>query len=136
VSRAKPPRLTRESVEQAVESLKGRIKEVNKESEGKFTITEAVAFGDFLLSDRPRVQPADVGIGLARRGVAAGEFQTASDAQTEGLFLRQLRGKTAATEHQTLRRVDEQKVPSQLAVDAHMRRSAINRLRSLPAKNE
>jgi hypothetical protein len=76
VSRAKPPRLTRESVEQAVESLKGRIKEVNKESEGKFTITEAVAFGDFLLSDRPRVQPADVGIGLARRGVAAGEFQT------------------------------------------------------------
>lgn len=47
--------MTRESVEQAVESLKGRIKEVNKESEGEFTITEAVAFGDFLLSDRPRV---------------------------------------------------------------------------------
>jgi hypothetical protein len=95
VSRAKPPRLTRESVAQAVESLKGRIKEVNRKSKAVFKITEAVAFGDFLLSDRPRVQPADVGIGLARRGVAAGEFQTASDARTEGVFLRQLRGKTA-----------------------------------------
>jgi len=95
VSRAMPPRLTRESVEQAVESLKGRIRDVNKESKGVFRITEAVAFGDFLLSDRPRVQPADVGIGLVRRGVAAGEFQTASDARTEGVFLRQLRGKTA-----------------------------------------
>lgn len=95
VSRAKPPRLTRESVEQAVESLKGRIKQVNGESKAVFRITEAVAFGDFLLSDRPRVQPADVGIGLARRGVAAREFQTASDARTEAVFLRQLRGKTA-----------------------------------------
>ena len=95
VSRAKPPRLTRESVAQAVESLKGRIKEVNKESKAVFRITEAVAFGDFLLGDRPRVQPADVGIGLARRGAAAGEFQTASDARTEAVFLRQLRGKTA-----------------------------------------
>jgi hypothetical protein len=104
VSRAKPPRLTREIVEQAVESLKGRIKEVNTESKGVFTITEAVAFGDFLLSGRPRVQPADVGIGLARRGVAAGEFQTASDAQTEGLFLRQLRGKTTLL---SIRRYEE-----------------------------
>jgi DNA-binding transcriptional regulator YhcF (GntR family) len=94
VSRAKPPRFARESVEQAVESLKERIKEINKEAKSVFKITEAVAFGDFLLSDRPRVQPADVGVGLARRGVAAGELQTASDARTE-LFLRQLRGRTA-----------------------------------------
>jgi hypothetical protein len=95
VSRAKPPRFARESVEKAVESLKERIKEVNKESKAVFRITEAVAFGDFLLSDSPRVQPAAVGISLTRRGVAAGEFQTASDARTEDVFLRQLRGKTA-----------------------------------------
>jgi hypothetical protein len=95
VSRASPPRFARESVEEAVESLKGRIKEVNGESKSLFRINEAVAFGDFLLSDRPRVQAADVGVGVVRRGVAAGEFQTASDARTEALFLRQLRGKTA-----------------------------------------
>ena len=67
MSRAKAPRFARESVEQAVESLKERIKEINNEVKGVFKITEAVAFGDFLLSELPRVQPADVGIGLARR---------------------------------------------------------------------
>jgi len=55
VSGAKPPRFTRESVEQAVESLRERIKQVNRDSKATFKITDAVAFGDFL-SDRPRVQ--------------------------------------------------------------------------------
>jgi DNA-binding transcriptional regulator YhcF (GntR family) len=94
VSRAKPPRFTRESVEQAVESLEERINVINKEPKAIFKITEAVAFGDFLLSDRPRVQPADVGVRLVRRGVAAGELQTAFDARTEDVSLSQLRGKS------------------------------------------
>jgi DNA-binding transcriptional MocR family regulator len=95
VSGAKPPRFTRESVEQALESLKERIKQVNMDSQAAFRITDAVAFGDFLLSDRARVQAADVGIGLAPRGEAASEARSASAARLELQFLRQVRGKTA-----------------------------------------
>ena len=95
VSGAKPPRFTRESVEQAVESLKERIKQVNKDSKAAFRITNAVAFGDFLLSDRTRVQAAEVGIGLTPRGEAANEGRSASAARLERQFLRPVRGKTA-----------------------------------------
>jgi DNA-binding transcriptional MocR family regulator len=95
VSGAKPPRFTRESVEQAVASLKERIKQVNKDSQAAFRITVAVAFGDFLLSDRARVQAAEVGIALALRDEAAGEGRSASAARLERQFLRQIRGKTA-----------------------------------------
>jgi hypothetical protein len=95
VSGAKPPRFTRESVEQAVASLKERIKQVNKDSQAAFSITNAVAFGDFLLSDRTRVQAADVGIGLIRRGETANEARSASTAEAERQFLSQVRGRTA-----------------------------------------
>ena len=95
VSGAKAPRFTRENVESAVESLKERIEKVNKDAKTAFRITDAVAFGDFLLSDRTRVQAADVGIGLTRRGETANEARSASTARAEHQFLRQLRGKTA-----------------------------------------
>jgi hypothetical protein len=95
VSGAKPPRFTRESAEQAVESLKERIKQVNKDSKATFKITDAVAFGDFLLRDRPRVQAVDVGIGLTPRSAAANEPRSAPAAKAERQFFRQLRGRTA-----------------------------------------
>jgi hypothetical protein len=95
VSGAKSPRFTRENVERAVESLKERIKQVNKDAKAAFQITDAVAFGDFLLIDRTRVQAADVGIGLTRRGETANEVRSASSAEAERNFLRELRGKTA-----------------------------------------
>jgi DNA-binding transcriptional MocR family regulator len=76
VSGAKPPRFTRQSVEQAVESLKERIGQINNDSKATFRITGAVAFGDFLLSDRARVQAADVGIALTPRGEAASEARS------------------------------------------------------------
>lgn len=95
VSGAKAPRFTRESVERVVESLKEQIKHVNKDVKAAFRVTDALAFGDFLLSDRTRVQAADVGIGLTRRGDAANEFRSASSAEAEHKFLRELRGKTA-----------------------------------------
>jgi DNA-binding transcriptional regulator YhcF (GntR family) len=95
VSSAKAPRFTRESVEQAVESLKERIKQVNSDSKAAFRITDAVAFGDFLLSGRPRAQAAEVGIGLRARREVAGEPRSASTARAERQFLRQLRGRTA-----------------------------------------
>lgn len=93
VSGARPPRFTRESVQQAVDSLKERIKQVNRDPKSPFRVNDAVAFGDFL-GDHPRVQAADVGIGLQRRD-AAGEFQSAPEAQAEREFLRQLRGRSA-----------------------------------------
>ena len=95
VSGAKPPRFTRESVERAVESLKERIRQVNKDQQAAFRISDAVAFGDFLLSDPTRVQAGDVGIGLTPRDQAASDPKSASVAQAERQFLRQLRGKTA-----------------------------------------
>jgi DNA-binding transcriptional regulator YhcF (GntR family) len=95
VSAAKPPRYARESVEQAVDALKERIQQANKDQKAAFTITDAVAFGDFLLSDRTRVQAADVGIGLTRRGEAANVPRSASTANAERQFLSQLRGSTA-----------------------------------------
>jgi DNA-binding transcriptional regulator YhcF (GntR family) len=95
VSGAKPPRFTREIVERAAESLKERIKQVNKDSKAAFRISDAVAFGDFLLSDRTRVQAADVGIGLMPRGEAVAEPRSAPAAKAERQFFRQLRGKTA-----------------------------------------
>jgi hypothetical protein len=95
VSGAKPPRFTRESVEQAVAALKERIKNSNQDRRSPFRITDAVAFGDFLLKDRPRVQAADVGVGLARKDNTAGDLRSAADAKAERAFLRPLRGRTA-----------------------------------------
>jgi hypothetical protein len=95
VSGAKTPRFTRESVEQAVAALKDRIKSSNADRKLPLRITDAVAFGDFLLKDRPRVQAADVGIALAKRGDTEGDLRSASDARAERAFLRELRGKTA-----------------------------------------
>lgn len=95
VSGAKPPRFTRESVEQAIDALQERIREANKDTKAPFKVTDALAFGDFLLKDRTRVQAADVGVGLAKRGDKGGEPRSASDAKQERVFLRRLRGKTA-----------------------------------------
>ena len=68
VSGAKQPRFDRESVERALDSLRERIRQANKDAKSPFKISGAVAFGDFLVKGRARVQAADVGIQLARRG--------------------------------------------------------------------
>jgi hypothetical protein len=49
VSGAKFPGFTRDNVEQAVDFLRERIKEVNRDSKARLRSTHAVAFGDFLL---------------------------------------------------------------------------------------
>lgn len=92
LSGAKAPRFTRASVEEAMAALKKGIKGVNQDPKSLYRITEAVAFGDFLLKDRVRVQPAEVGIKLERRG-QADEPPTASSVHGEQEFLAQLRGK-------------------------------------------
>jgi hypothetical protein len=101
VSGAKTPRFTSESVERALGALKSRIQQNNKNRQAPFRITDALAFGDFLVPDRARVQSADVGIRLARREAlrrdnnSATEPRSASEAQAERKFLRDLRAKSA-----------------------------------------
>ncbi len=95
VSGAKQPRFDRESVERALDSLRERIRQANKDAKFPFKISGAVAFGDFLVKDRARVQAADVGIQLARRGEHVSDLHSASDAREERAFLRQLRGRAA-----------------------------------------
>src|SRR5690242_8304840 len=89
VSGSKAPRFTRERVAQALDDLRRRIGEINRDFKAPYKITEAAAFGDFL-SDRPRVQAAEVGIGLERR--AAGT-DGAGDAVKQRDFFRQLNAK-------------------------------------------
>jgi hypothetical protein len=95
VSGAKSPRFTHERVEEALAALEDRIKQSNKNPQAPFRITDAVAFGDFLLPNRARVQSADVGIRLARRGAPSNEPRSASGAQAERKFFRDLRAKSA-----------------------------------------
>lgn len=95
VSGTKAPRFARESVEQAVNALRERLKQTNQDAKAPFRVSEAVAFGDFLRKDRARVQAADVGIALEKRGQRQGQLRSASEAKQERAFLRQLRGKTA-----------------------------------------
>ena len=94
VSGAKQPRFTPENVKQALDSLAERIKDVNKNTAARFRISDAVAFGDFLLPDRARVQAADAGIALARREDKPGP-RSFSEAREEREFLRELRAKSA-----------------------------------------
>jgi hypothetical protein len=93
VSGAKAPRLSRERVETAITEFKSRIAQINSSRGAPYRIDVAVAFGDFLLTDRPKAQPADVGVRLVSRQ-ASGEPRSATSAKHEQAFLKELRGKT------------------------------------------
>jgi hypothetical protein len=94
ISGSKTPRFTPERVENALSSLSKRIKEINQDSQAKFKITKAVAFGDFL-DGRARVQAPDVGIQLVRREPDAAAAGAAREHSAERAFLKLLRGNTA-----------------------------------------
>jgi hypothetical protein len=99
VSGAKTPRLTREAVEQALSALRDRIRAINNDASSPYTISEAVAFGDFQ-SNEPRVQAADVGIRLTPRKANAEASGLATEHKAEEEFLKQLRGKSAVVHTQ------------------------------------
>jgi hypothetical protein len=90
---AKPPRFTRQSVEDALAGIRDRIKSANDDPEAQYRVTEAVAFGDFL-RDAARLQAADVGIRLVPESDSA-PIASAQEHSAELDFLKQLRGKTA-----------------------------------------
>jgi predicted ArsR family transcriptional regulator len=93
VSGGKAPRFTRESIENALAEMSKRIKSFNEDASASYQVNAAVAFGDFL-TDRARVQAAEVGIELQRRSPEQGSNQTAAEHARENAFLRQLRGKS------------------------------------------
>lgn len=93
VSGAKPPRFTRQGVENALAGPRDRIKVVNEDLDADYKITEAVAFGNFL-GDAVRVQAAEVGIRLVPRA-DADLITSAKEHAAELEFLKKLRGKTA-----------------------------------------
>ncbi|MFL6351419.1 MAG: hypothetical protein ACJ74Z_06175 [Bryobacteraceae bacterium] len=95
VSGAKTARFTREAVEQALSALRDRIRAINDDKKAEYTVSEAVAFGDFL-SDQPRFQAADVGAQLAPRKPGAQDASSAKEHKAKDEFLKQLRGRSAA----------------------------------------
>jgi hypothetical protein len=95
VSGAKAARFTREAVEQALSALRDRIQAINNDKKAEYTISEAVAFGDFL-SEQPRVQAADVGVRLTPGKPDSQGAASAVEHKAEEAFLKQLRGRSAA----------------------------------------
>jgi DNA-binding transcriptional regulator YhcF (GntR family) len=97
VSGSKTPRYSRATLEESLAALADHLKRVNEDSSARYKIAEAVAFGDFL-SDRVRVQAADIGIRLAPRSLAAEiprePAQPPSERERQTTFLKQLRGRT------------------------------------------
>jgi hypothetical protein len=91
VSGSKPPRFTPEKVNEALAALQKRITAKNQDRKSEFRISDAVAFGDFLIG-RSRVRAADVGIWLVARKARFGEHNSARE---EIAFLKQLRAKSA-----------------------------------------
>lgn len=93
VSGSKFPRYSRESVEQSLASFAERLKRVNEDRSAEYKIGDAVAFGDFL-SERARVQAADVGVRLEPRNPIGHHPHFASEQGRQEAFLKQLKDKT------------------------------------------
>jgi hypothetical protein len=96
VSGAKTPRLTRKAVEQALSTLADRIRATNDDPSSLYSISEAVAFGNFFSGEQARVQVGDVGIELRPRNADSEISGSAMGHRAEQAFLKQLRGKSAA----------------------------------------
>jgi hypothetical protein len=90
VSGSRLPRYKLQSVTEALVGLESRIKSSNLDRHARFQVSEAVAYGDFLLG-RSMVQAADVGIRLVS---GKGMAEEHSPSRLSVAFLRQLRGKT------------------------------------------
>lgn len=90
VSKSKPPRFTPERIEEAIAELRRRIAAGNRDARSQYQITVAVAFGEFL-SDRPRVQAAEVGIELARKKSNGAGMDSAEENKSQKLFLKNLK---------------------------------------------
>lgn len=86
ISGSRPPRFSAERIGDALSALRSRIKSNNMDRTASFRVTEAVAFGDFLLK-QSLAQAVDVGIAVARN--SKGRISDAAEIS----FLRSLRGR-------------------------------------------
>jgi DNA-binding transcriptional regulator YhcF (GntR family) len=98
VSGSKTPRYSHATVEESLAAFADHLKRVNEDSSARYKIAQAVAFGDFL-SNRVRVQAADIGIRLTPRSLAAEiprepAQQPPAERERQATFLKQLRGRT------------------------------------------
>lgn len=89
VSKSKPPRFTRERVNDVVADLRRRIVASNRDSRSRYHITKAVVFGEFL-SGRPRVQAVEVGVELSRKRSDGADGNLAKERKTQKAFLKSL----------------------------------------------
>jgi len=94
VSGSAAPRFTAKRVEEALSSLRERIKSVNKDARAPYKIIDAVAFGDFLNAPA-RVQAPDVGVHLSSRRGEKEIPRSATEHAAQQAFLKQLQGKNA-----------------------------------------
>jgi hypothetical protein len=91
VSGSKLPRYKLGSVNETLTVFEKTIKSVNQDRNAKFHISDAVAYGDFLLG-RSMAQAADVGVRLvAGKGISEENISSRQPVD----FLKQLRHKTA-----------------------------------------
>jgi hypothetical protein len=87
VSGSKSPRFSLANIDQALSALSARSADINNHAHSEFTVTKAVAFGDFLKRP-PKCQAADVGIELRQRVAAKHRDKT-----EERNFLKQIAAK-------------------------------------------
>jgi hypothetical protein len=92
VSGSKTPRFSREAVEASLSALQERLKSSNKDAKSRYTVIEAVAFGDFLAA-RAQAQAADVGIQLVARKTVGGDAKSAKERTSKHAFLKTLRAR-------------------------------------------
>jgi hypothetical protein len=93
VSGSKMPRYKLSSVNEALAVLEKTIKSINQDRHAAFHVSDAVAYGDFLLG-RSMVQAADVGIRLVPAKGKPDIPDEHSRSRQNLDFLKQLRGKT------------------------------------------
>lgn len=92
ISGSAAPRFGKVAVDRALNELRDRIRQLNKDSKSDFTVSKAVAFGDFL-GNASRVQAADVGIQLKQR--AGRKIGAVDSAKVEKLLFTALRTRSA-----------------------------------------
>jgi hypothetical protein len=93
VSGSRPPRFSPDAATKALSAIEERLRAINKDKQARYTVSKAVAFGDFL-SGRARVQAADVALLLKPR--KAGAESASEEKSARQAFLKDLRGRTAA----------------------------------------
>ena len=93
VSDSRFPRYSRATLKRSLDSFADHLMRVYEDSSAPYRVARAVAFGDFL-TDRARVQAADIGILLVPRNNRADDSHSAGEQARQAAFLKRLRGRT------------------------------------------